>query len=187
MYFDNFGNLYMCIGNNTYQINISKNEEIEYIKIIIPIKNKSDASICFPISVNKSFINCSIQDIINSTSIENNTESDYIDYNSIGCIGNTNDDDNDDGNDLYFDDEQFTFYSNVDIPVYNTDEDTTALYETVIFKDDNIVFRSKLNTQPIYRLFIDINANQMCLKSIGAVPKKFDIKVNVLDYVSALT
>lgn len=172
MMFDHLGNLYVTKNDDTYQINIDNKESLTFDRTKYEKHEKITPT---PIKSNAHMINKSLKEIIFSADLENDVESDYLDYNTIGSLyDNVNIMNNECRND-FFDDDIFDFYGDYDVDIYETDENISSLYETIFYNGDTILFRSKLNTRPIYRLYVDLTNNDVFLKSFGTVPKQFKL------------
>lgn len=171
MFFDSVGNLYIKNNSDTYQINIDGKSCLEWTKTKCEIYDKIKCEI---INSNDKYYNITLENVINNVTIDGNSEGDYLDYLTKGNCEYVNNDDEDD--------ECFTFYSNIDvinndILVYNTDETVCALYETIIYRNNKILFRTKNNQLPLYRLFINLDNNICYLKPTGSPAKQFTLEI----------
>lgn len=163
MFFDNCGNLYIKKNENIYQLNIDKDENIvgELTKPNIGIK--IDINPLF--SVDEYFC-YNIEDVLNNIDTQTDfDETDAYDYMTIGdtMIAKLQDE------------EEFTFFGDQHIEVYNTDEEVVALYETLLFKNDKLIFRTKLNMSPLYRVIVLLDTNEYFIKPVGGIIRKIPI------------
>ncbi len=157
MFFDNVGNLYVELDDKTVQVNISKDNKLEYDAVVV---TKGEKVKCNQISYVDHYSHLSLEDVINKDMHDDNTETEYYDQMTIGDAVL---------NDIS-EEEKFDFFTDIQVPVYETEEDICALYETLIIDDNKVLFRSKNTHLPLYRLYIDQESKKVTLKPIGSTP-----------------
>ncbi len=163
MFFDNKGNLYFIKDDITYQVNISKDNELEYHMVNLIKYNQIKCNLLQTSDIHY------LNDLENHLAENNDENTEY--YLNYMTIGDSNDNEN----------TEFEFYSNIDIPVFKTNEYINALYETIIINDNKILFRSKDYELPLYRIIVNLNMKKIFLKLTGGELKIItDLDFNLL-------
>lgn len=172
IHFDIYGNLYFSNNNGIYQIEIDKDNNIyseQYKSTDIKLAKVNYGMIMTKISNKEDTFN---QEIYN-----------YNDYDDMimETLNSKYEDNGFFGNEMYeFTDPKFYFLKSINkIPIQiveYSDIYTLSLYETLIYDNNILVFKSKLDGEPpMYRIHIHTNG-KIFFEQNGYEPQEYKLK-----------